>query len=200
MFPLGTVLFPHAPLPLHVFEHRYRALARDVTEGDGSFGVVLIERGPEVGGGDVRSSLGTTATVLDAVELADGRWALIALGGARIRVTAWLPDDPYPRALVEEVREGPWPPDGETLVAALERAVRRSLALRGELGEPAPPVDAAVSAEPSVAAWQLAYLSPLGPFDRQRVLAVDDPRERLVLLTGLVADVNRLLATRAAGG
>jgi len=59
MFPLGTVLLPRAHLPLHIFEERYRALARDCLAGDRSFGVVLIERGQEVGGGDVRFSVGT---------------------------------------------------------------------------------------------------------------------------------------------
>ena len=54
MFPLGTVLFPHAALPLHLFEERYRALAEACLRGDGRFGVVLIERGFEVGGGDQR--------------------------------------------------------------------------------------------------------------------------------------------------
>ncbi|MET1002223.1 MAG: LON peptidase substrate-binding domain-containing protein, partial [Acidimicrobiia bacterium] len=51
MFPLGSVLFPHALLPLHVFEPRYRVMMRHCLEGDKEFGVVLIERGSEVGGG-----------------------------------------------------------------------------------------------------------------------------------------------------
>ncbi|HEX5095168.1 MAG TPA: LON peptidase substrate-binding domain-containing protein, partial [Acidimicrobiia bacterium] len=54
MFPLGTVLFPHALLPLQVFEPRYRVMMRNLLDGEREFGVVLIERGSEVGGGDVR--------------------------------------------------------------------------------------------------------------------------------------------------
>ncbi|HEX2849474.1 MAG TPA: LON peptidase substrate-binding domain-containing protein [Acidimicrobiales bacterium] len=200
MFPLGTVLFPHAPLPLHVFEPRYRALAHDVVAGEGEFGVVLIERGSEVGGGDTRTALGTLATVAEAHELDDGRWAILAVGARRIRVRSWLADDPYPRARVEEVAEGPWPADGAALVDMIARGVRRSLALRAELGEPAAPVTVELDPDPRIAAWQLAFLGPLGAYDRQRVLAVDDPRERLVLLGELVADANVLLATRAAGG
>src|SRR5439155_458702 len=61
MFPLGTVLFPFVVLPLHVFEPRYRALTRDCLAGSGEFGVVLIERGLEVGGGDERFPVGTVA-------------------------------------------------------------------------------------------------------------------------------------------
>ena len=76
MFPLSAVLFPHAPMPLHVFEPRYRALMRDCLAGDARFGIVLIERGSEVGGGDERSALGTRGVITKAVELPDGRWVL----------------------------------------------------------------------------------------------------------------------------
>ncbi len=100
MFPLGTVLMPYAHLPLHIFEPRYRALTRDCLAGDKKFGVVLIERGYEVGGGDTRFSVGTVARIVQAVELPDGRWLLDAVGTERIRVRRWLPDDPYPQAEV----------------------------------------------------------------------------------------------------
>lgn len=54
MFPLGSVLLPGSPLPLQVFEPRYRAMLDDCLAGDQRFGVVLIERGFEVGGGEQR--------------------------------------------------------------------------------------------------------------------------------------------------
>ena len=97
MFPLGSVLLPGQVLPLHVFEPRYRQLVVDVTTSDahpGEFGVVLIERGREVGGGDVRTYAGTVARIAEARQFADGRWALAAVGMRRIRVEAWLEDDP----------------------------------------------------------------------------------------------------------
>ena len=86
MFPLGAVLFPSMVLPLHVFEPRYRALTRDCLAGDRRFGVVLIERGSEVGGGDVRFSVGTAAQIVEAAELPDGRFALGTVGVQRVRV------------------------------------------------------------------------------------------------------------------
>src|SRR3546814_13839840 len=101
MFRLGSAVLPVAGLPIHVIENRYRALMKDCMAGDREFGVVLIERGSEVGGGDVRADVGTVARIAEASELPDGRWALIAVGDRRIRVTSWLPDDPYPRAEVE---------------------------------------------------------------------------------------------------
>src|SRR5215207_2079835 len=102
MFPLGSVLLPSVFLPLHLFEPRYRQLIRDCMAGSQEFGVVLIERGSEVGGGDVRADVGTVARVLEARELDDGRWAVGAVGTRRIRVVEWLDDDPYPRAEVED--------------------------------------------------------------------------------------------------
>jgi Lon protease-like protein len=63
MFPLGTVLLPGGVMPLHVFEPRYRQMIKDCMASDAEFGVTLIERGSEVGGGDVRSEVGTVARI-----------------------------------------------------------------------------------------------------------------------------------------
>jgi Lon protease-like protein len=94
MFPLGVVLFPGMALPLHIFEARYREMIQDCLRHGQEFGVVLIERGSEVGGGDQRSDVGTVAHITEAAQLPDGRWALLAVGTRRIRVQTWLPDDP----------------------------------------------------------------------------------------------------------
>src|SRR6478736_2124730 len=119
MFPLGTVLLPGAVLPLHVFEPRYRSLVQDcLAAEDHEFGVVLIDRGQEVGGGDVRRVVGTVARMAQVAELEGGRYAVVAVGTRRIRVERWLDDDPYPRAEVED-----WPhdetADGEEELAEL---------------------------------------------------------------------------------
>lgn len=199
MFPLGSVLFPHGPLGLHVFEERYRVMTRDCLAGAREFGVVLIDRGHEVGGGDHRTDLGTVASIVRADELPDGRWALVATGGRRIRVVRWLEDDPYPRAEVDEVEEAPWTPEAGERMPEAERAVRRSLALRAELDEPAPPMAVRLSDDPPVAAWELATLAPLGPLDRQRLLGIDDPGERLGVVTALTDEACTVLAQRLAG-
>src|SRR5579872_2372849 len=101
MFPLSTVLFPGASLPLHVFEPRYRALLADSLAGDGGFGVVLIDRGSEVGGGDHRVDVGTMADIVQVFGVEGGRSMVMTRGTRRIRVARWLSDDPYPRAEVE---------------------------------------------------------------------------------------------------
>ena len=200
MFPLGAVLFPHMVLPLHVFEPRYRALARDCLRHGQEFGVVLIERGAEVGGGDTRFAVATVARITGAAEFPDGRWALVCVGTRRVRVVAWLPDDPYPLALVEPL---PDPPMGEEALEALsaaDQAVRRALVLAAELAEPAAPASVEVDGDPSVAAYQLAAVAPLGPVDQQRLLEEDDPAARLRLLASLATDAAAVLAYRLSAG
>jgi ATP-dependent Lon protease len=200
MFPLGTVLFPFAVLPLHVFEQRYRALTEDCLKGNSEFGVVLIERGMEVGGGDTRFSIGTIARIVEAARFADGRWALLAVGTRRARIQTWLPDDPYPLALVEDLPDDAITPDDEPLLTAAERAVRRALALKAELNEPAVPATVELEDEPERAAYQLAAYAPLGPVDQQRLLEETSWRARLQLLGELADAASEMFAYRLSTG
>jgi ATP-dependent Lon protease len=200
MFPLGTVLFPGLVLPLHVFEPRYRALTRHCLDGDRKFGVVLIERGSEVGGGDVRFDVGTGARIVEAEELPDGRWVMVALGIERVRVRRWLPDDPYPQAEVDVLTDAAPGSDAGRLRDEVERLLRRALALKAELGEPAPPATVDLDVDPAVAAYQAAALAPLGPFDQQRLLEHDGADERLANVAAALSDAIDVLAQRASGG
>lgn len=202
MFPLGTVLFPHMVLPLHVFEPRYRAMMHDVLDGDREFGVVLITRGHEVGGGDARSGIGTVARVVDAEELDDGRWVVVGVGTRRIDVVRWLDDDPYPRAEVADRAEAPPAGSRQEVVARLAEIVprlRRVLAMRLDLGSGgvAPTFD--LDPDPTVACWQLAAFSPITAFDAQRVLETDAGDARLDCLATLLDEVAEALDFRLHG-
>jgi Lon protease-like protein len=201
MFPLGTVLVPHGVLPLHVFEPRYRVLMFDCLRSTREFGVVLIERGSEVGGDDQRFAVATVARIEAATELDDGRWVLVAVGTRRVEVVEWLPDDPYPLALVDDRPELPWPGGaggagaGDALTAA-RAVVRRTLELAAQAGDPVALGPFEWSEDPEVAAWQLVAVAPLGSLDKQRLLAIDDPGERLLQLTVLAEEEQLLLAYR----
>ena len=200
MFPLGSVLFPTLPLVLHVFEERYRALARHCLEGDRELGVVLIERGQEVGGGDVRFGVGTRSRIVEAVQTDDGRYGLGLVGVGRIRVDRWLPDDPYPRAEVTDLDDGDPGPDAPARRDGLERLLRRVLAMQAELGEARAPATVDLADDPGVAPWQAAALAGLGPVDAQRLLEAPGAAERLDLAVSLLDDEALVLAQRVAGG
>jgi uncharacterized protein len=198
MFPLGTVLFPHMVLPLHIFEPRYRALIQDVLEDGQEFGVVLITRGHEVGGGDARSEVGSVARIVQAEELEDGRWLAISVGTRRVRVREWLEEAPYPRAIVEELPDGELPPgpDPTELLARVEPLMRRVLAMHLELGFEGVPPTVDLDPDPDVACWQIAVFSPLTPFDAQRVLRGTQCVDRLQLLEELLADLEQVIGFR----
>ncbi len=193
MFPLSAVLFPHGTVRLHVFEPRYLAMVRDCLAADARFGVVLIERGSEVGGGDHRAMLGTRGVIARAATLLDGRWLLEVRGEAVVQVEEWLPDDPYPQATVhavEERSEG----SGELteLVTVTTGRVRRARALLAEHGGGAPlPPDAVFDGGGDVAeaAWRLCGEAPVSAYDAHRLLAAAGPAERLQTLARLMEEL-----------
>ena len=202
MFPLGSVLFPSLVLPLHVFEPRYRAMVQHLlSEGvEPEFGVVLIERGSEVGGDDVRTHVGTLARIVEAAELPDGRWALATFGVRRIRVLEWLPDDPWPRAVVEQLDDPPAGADADERWAAVQVQLRRVLGLASELGEAAVPATVELVDDPALGSFQAAAVAPLGPADQHALLRTIGVDERLERLLTLLGDAAELLEARLRMG
>lgn len=202
VFPLGNPLLPTQVLPLHIFEERYRLLMETLTNfgSTAEMGVVLIERGSEVGGGDVRTTTGTVAHLIESERLPDGRWVAIFAGSHRLRIDRWLEDDPYPQAMVEETADEDWDPADAGRLVAAESEVRRALGLAGELGDGGANPAFILSSEPVQAAWELCVRAPLGALDRQRLLEAPDRSRRLALLQQQVAEVSRLLAFRLHGG
>lgn len=203
MFPLGSVLFPSLALPLHVFEPRYRAMTQHLVNErvEPEFGVVLIERGSEVGGEDVRRPIGTVARLREAAELPDGRWVLLAIGQRRVRVVEWLPDDPWPRAVVEDLPDAPIDVDVDVDDwHAVVGRLRRVLGLAAELGEASVAATIDLADDPALASFQAAAVAPLGPVDQYRVLEARSVGERVALLVDLLDDQAELLEARLSLG
>jgi ATP-dependent Lon protease len=202
MFPLGRVLFPFEAMALHVFEPRYRVMTRRCLEDGGELGIVLIERGHEVGGGEVRFDVGTRSRIVRADELPDGRFALQIVGLRVVRVVEWLPDDPHPRALVVDVPDRHAADDGDAAAAALAR-VRATLgevvALRNELAPGRPVIAPPVPDDPARAAYELAAQLGPGPLDAQQLLAAEGTVARLDHLDALLHDAAELLRLRRGG-
>lgn len=201
VFPLGNPLLPTQILPLHIFEDRYRILMDTLTDSGSAaeMGVVLIERGSEVGGGEVRVGTGTVAHLIEWERLPDGRWVAIFAGSHRFRVESWLPDDPYPQAMVAEQADEDWDESHRHRLAVAEEEVRRALGLASELGDTGAHPAFTLSSDPVMASWELCVRAPLGALDRQRLLQTPDRGERLNLLAAQVTDVSSLLAFRLQG-
>jgi Lon protease-like protein len=114
LFPLSTVLFPGAQLPLHIFEQRYRRMIRRCLDTRApEFGVLLIKEGDEVvegrGGGAAPGrppepySVGTVARIVDAGRFPDGRFLIYCIGQERIRLRRLTQEVPYLIGEVEVV-------------------------------------------------------------------------------------------------
>ena len=188
MFPLGTVLMPAMPLSLRIFEERYLKLTGDlILQENPEFGVVLIERGPEVGGGEKRLAIGTLASVQDIGTL-DQFYGVESIGTQRFRVNAWLPDDPYPMADIDFIPDLIWDESLMSEKLQLELRVRNLLAFASEFGDLQYGPDTQLSDDPMDACWQLAGVLPLGPLDQMDLL-ISESTQELISKTNVIVSV-----------
>ena len=171
MFPLGSVLFPSMPLTLRIFEERYLKLLGDLMSSDTpEFGVVLVSRGSEVGGGENRMTIGTVASVTE-IGTTDEFLGLESFGSRRFRVNDWLPDDPYPVADIEFIPDLMWDDNLMPARVHLELAVRNLLSFASQFGDFQFEADVELSDDPMEACWQLAGVLPIGEMDRFDLLS-----------------------------
>jgi Lon protease-like protein len=184
LFPLHTVLFPGGPLPLRIFETRYTDMVRRCMRTQEPFGVVLIQEGDEAGVVATTATVGCTARIVDFHTLHDGLLGISCVGERKFRVlrvwraddglnmgeVAWLPAEP----------ELPVPADCERLASTLRRALE-------ELAEHYENV----ARKFDDAAWigaRVAELLPIELADKQALLELDDPIERLRSLLTVVKE------------
>ncbi len=205
MFPLESTLLPDEDLPLRIFEPRYSQLVADCLTGDPVFGVVLIAAGREVGGGDNRYDVGTLARIVEHQAHGDGRHTLRCRIGERIRVRRWLPDDPYPRAVVE-----PWPDEpGEVVTDASirqleDRVMELFERLANARGGRLPPRDmlfagVAMADGPGESLYALASRVPMGQADRYAVLAAPSAADRFRALSEAIDTVAAMIDFQLSG-
>ena len=95
LFPLHSVLFPGAVLPLRVFEERYKQLVQHCLEGDRTLGIVLIRSGSEVGAPAIPFEVGTLARIIRTDAQQDGKISLAVLGESRFRIRSFVEGRPY---------------------------------------------------------------------------------------------------------
>lgn len=181
------------PLSLRIFEERYLKLTGDlILEENPEFGVVLIARGPEVGGGEKRLEIGSVASVTDIGTL-DQFYGIESVGGQRFRVNAWLPDDPYPMADIDFLPDLIWN-DSLTLAREnLELKVRNLLAVASEFGDLQYGPDTELSEDPMDSCWQLAGILPVGPLDQVDLLKSQSAEELISKTYEVVATLEETL-------
>ena len=199
MFPLSLVFFPGQILPLHIFEDRYRTMVEEIIDKAREFGIVLIERGSEVGGGDTRKSVGTLAEIIDSEKSNDGRWLLITKGTKRIEVSRWLEDSPYPRAEVSFLDEEEFVSCDTEDWLEIVTHMRRVLAFLAELGDDVAPISINISEDPYMGSFQMSSILPITTFDSQKLLEVDSVSKRCALLRKYLVNLEETASSRLLG-
>ena len=177
LFLLRTVLFPHMPLSLHVFEDRYKQMLEDCLESGRTFGVVAIKEGQEVGGQAVPCQVGTLARIVQMEKLDDGRLNLVITGASRFRVVRQVPGKPYAQADVDYLEEEEPPPDGH-LTRRVKRAFEAYLAGLRQL-TPNLSLVPAIPSEDEVLGYLVAAMVETPLEARQRLLEASTPEERM---------------------
>ena len=179
LFLLRTVLFPHMPMSLHVFEERYQEMMRDSLDAGTSFGVVAIRDGKEVGGEAVPRGVGTLARIVHVERLPDGRMNLLITGASRFRVGRRVDGKAYARAEVEYLEEeSEGVPDH--LVASLQTTFKSYLrALRQVARGYADLPD--LPSGPEALSYLVATTLETSVDARQQLLEAADTRDRIEL-------------------
>jgi ATP-dependent Lon protease len=131
LFPLpDVVLFPTRPLPLHVFEYRYRIMMNTILESDRRFGVLMVD--PVKG---TIANVGCCAEIIHHQKLQDDRMKMLTLGQQRFRVLEYVREKPYRVGLVEWIEDQPPTSDLRPLASDVEQLLRDVVRLSAKLTE-----------------------------------------------------------------
>jgi uncharacterized protein len=177
LFMLRSVLFPHMPMSLQVFEDRYQEMMKDCLDAGSSFGVVAIREGQEVGGDAVPREVGTLARIVHVERLPDGRLNLLITGASRFRVVRPVHGKAYARAEVEYLQEESEGVPGRLLASlrsAFEgylRSLRRVARSSSEVPD--------LPAEPEALAYLVAATLETSVEARQELLEAADVADRI---------------------
>ncbi len=176
LFPLRTVLFPGAVLPLRIFEQRYLTMIRDCAQSDTGFGVCLIREGEEAVSPVKPAQIGTHAQIVDWYTLDDGLFGVSTFGTARfITEAVWQQDDGLFRAHINVLPEPP-----ETRVPAAYSVLSDVLARFIEQAGAQYPQSTPESVQDATwVGYRLSELLPLSGVEKQHLLELMDPIERL---------------------
>ncbi len=178
LFPLNTVLFPHASLPLQIFEERYKLMLRECLESDSRFGVTLIREGAEVGAPAVPRDIGTVARIVQVNRIEGDKFFVSAVGERRFRIIEITQRRPFISAQVELLDD-----IGDTQVS--ESLIIEATDLFGEYARFSVGVSGGwvkrtkVPSDPTALSYHIADKVQMELSDKQRLLEQESTERRL---------------------
>ncbi len=199
LFPLSTMLFPGEAIPLQIFEHRYRQMLTDCTDGDSRFGILLIKTGPEVGRYAVTHEIGTVAQVTQVSDVGGGRFFVSAGGKRRFRLVQRHPDDSYPVGDVKLLDDEPGTGDLTALPKSVEAASHDLLKLTRGLGGDWTG-DRELTDDPTSLSYYIPKLLHTDETEKKILLEAGTTMERLGIEGALLTAQDATLKARASDG
>ncbi|HJR16410.1 MAG TPA: LON peptidase substrate-binding domain-containing protein [Gemmatimonadales bacterium] len=183
IFPLQAVLFPGTPLPLHIFEPRYKRMLADCLATDRRFGITPLTR---EGGTPEPGTVGCIAEVRVNQELPDGRSNIVVLGGSRFVLSRVLEESlPYLVALVHTFDDEPDSGPSAEDVSRLRELFTSYFVVLRQLND-AEPEEPTLPDEPILLSFQVAGTVECDPGVKQRLLAERSTARRVKALTQLL--------------
>jgi uncharacterized protein len=216
-FPLHVVLFPHLPLPLHIFEERYRAMTRDLLADGSPYAGRFVISNASDDDPPPEGAVGTIAEVRRAERFADGRWALVVVGAERVLLGAVDRSGPYALIEVEPLPESVGDattatellPQVQAALDAYLDTVKRFVASAASVGRESQEItDVAASLDevlkpiqlpddPLAASYAVAGVLQIELNRKQQLLELPDGASRLQSELSLLRREARLLADGA---
>jgi len=190
LFPLDVVLFPGTPLPLHIFEPRYKEMIGECLSLHRKFGVVrAVEQG--------LAELGCTAEIVTVVkEYPDGRLDIVTEGRTRFEVLRLNQERSFLQAEVLMIDDEPGDPPKQDCSRAVE--------LHSEVLAIAGTEQDLSSADPSLLSFYLASSLPLDLDFKQKLLSLRSEPERISLsisyLETIIPNLRRAASARERAG
>lgn len=192
LFPLPeVVLFPNRPLPLHIFEFRYRIMMNTILESDRRFGVLLWD--PVQG---ELAKVGCCAEIIQYQRLPDDRMTVITLGQQRFRVLEYVREKPYKVGLVEWIEDSPPKKDLKSLATEVEQLLRDVVRLSAKLTEQNIELPENIPDLPTeLSYWVASNLYGVAA-EQQTLLEMQDTADRLEREADILKSTRNHLAAR----
>jgi uncharacterized protein len=121
LFPLpNVVLFPKTPMPLYIFEERYRTMVREALSGNRELVIALLRPGYESSYAGISAvhNIACLGRIETYEELEDGKYNIVVVGIHRVRLLREIQHSPYRLVEVETLEDEP---QGERSAEAIER-------------------------------------------------------------------------------
>ena len=192
LFPLPeVVLFPTRPLPLHIFEYRYRIMMNTILEGDRRFGVLMVD--PAQG---KIANVGCCAEIIHYQRLPDDRMKMVTLGQQRFRVLEYVREKPYRVGLVEWVQDEPPTKDLQPIARDVEHLLRDVVRLSAKLTDQNIELPEDLPGLPVELSYWIAHNLHGVPYEQQSLLEMVDTAARLEREAEILTTTRNHLAAR----